>query len=549
MDDVRIKIGDKEIEVKKGTTLLELSKRYASSFKFSILGAYVDNVIKELSYQLNKDAIVEFFDLSTSYGNMMYVNTLVFACNVAIKELYGSDKEIIVEHSIDKSMYISTNFNVNEDITDEIETKIRELAKEKLEIKKVNTLRKDAIKYFESINDLPKAGMLNYNTNTYITLYRLNNIYDYFFCIMPMDTGVLTDFEISCVNNKGFVLRYPTVYCDTIKDYRHRSSIYDMYEDYRLWQKTIGINGVADLNDVVTRAEIDDLIRVNEVVHNTKLIHLAKDISQNRKNIRVILLAGPSSSGKTTTTRKLCVLLKNYGVRPKMLSLDDYFKERKDTPKDKEGNYDFESLGAVDIDLFNEQISALLKGETIKAPVFNFKQAKKEFIKDMSLEEDDVLVIEGIHCLNPVLLKDIPDEKKFKIYLAPFTKTNLDSHNRFSSSDTRLLRRIVRDTYTRGINVEESLKQWKKVRIGEEENIYPYQDNANFVFNTYSIYEIGVLRTYVEPLLYSVSEDSPYYEEARRLLNLIKIFLPISSEAIPADSILREFIGGSCYKE
>ncbi len=547
MDDIRIKVMGKEIMVSKGITLLELSKQFLSDFKFVILGAYVNHVVKELDYVITKSCEISFFDLTEKIGNTMYVNALIYTCFIAIKRKYGSDKDIYVEHSIDKGIFITTNFDIDEGTIYNLEQEIKAIVQENLPIKKVNTSRIDAIKYFENIGDLSKARMLKYNTNTYISLYKLYNHYDYFFTPMPISTSCLTDFDLTCIETRGFVLRFPTVHTHYIKEYRHHEAIFHIYKEYRQWQKTIRIENVSDLNQLIGDGKINDLIRMDEVVQNTKLMELAKNISDDRRKIRVILIAGPSSSGKTTTANKLCMYLSNYGLTPKMLSLDDYFKDRKDTPKNEDGSYDFESLEALDLSMFNDQISRLLNGEEVIIPTFDFQKARKEFRETMTLNSDDILLIEGIHCLNPNLLPSISNENKFKIYLSPFTKINIDAHNRFSTSDNRIIRRIVRDNRTRGTNVEGSLERWESVRGGEEKYIFPYQDQADYVFNSAFLYELGVLRTYVEPLLYSVDEDSKYYEEARRLLNLIKVFLPIPSEAIPDDSILREFIGGSCF--
>lgn len=547
MDDIRIKVMGQEMVVKKGTSLKEIAKQFENYFTFSILGAYVDNLIQELDFSIQRECTITFFDLTDKTGNKMYVNALIYMTLIAIKRLYGNDKDIYVEHSIDKGIYMTLNFCIDENKLFEIEKKMKKIAEENLPIERVNVSRIDAIKYYETMNDFSKAGMLKYNTNSHIALYRLDGRYDYFFTNMPISTSVLKDFRLTYLDEHGFVLRFPTVYTKTIKEYEHREAIYDVYKEYRAWQKTIGIDAVCDLNQLVSEGKIDELIRMDEAIQNTKLLDLAKNISDHRDTIRIVLIAGPSSSGKTTTTNKLCMYLRNYGVTPKMLSLDDYFKDREDTPKKLDGSYDFESLDAVDVDMFNEQVSKLLNKEVVSIPTFDFKLAKKQYTRKVELKENDILLIEGIHCLNSKLIPDVASENKFRIYLSPFTKINIDSHNRFSTTDNRLLRRIIRDNRMRGICVEETLEQWKNVREGEEENIFPYQENADYVFNTAFLYELGVIRTYVEPLLYAIDEDSKYYEEARRLLNLIKIFLPIPSDAIPDDSILREFIGGSCF--
>ena len=273
------------------------------------------------------------------------------------------------------------------------------------------------------------------------------------------------------------------------------------------------------------------------------------NIAIDKKDKKIILLAGPSSSGKTTTTRKLCMFLRSFGLNPKMLSMDDYFVERDETPVDENGEKDYECFEAVDHQLLTEQVALLLKGETVKTPVYSFIEGSKEFIRELKLEKNDILLVEGIHALNPKVLDTIPAKNKYKIYLSALTELNIDSHNRFSTTDNRLLRRIIRDSRTRGYDVVDTIAIWPKVRAGEEKYIFPYQDEADSTINTALIYELGVLKTYVEPLLYSVDEDSIYYDEAKRLLNLFRLILPIPSEAIPADSILREFVGGSCFHE
>ena len=324
--------------------------------------------------------------------------------------------------------------------------------------------------------------------------------------------------------------------------------MFNVFEEYRNWAKLLRISNSVDLNKIVSTGKIDELIRMNEALHNNNLLEIARQISQKDK-IKIVLLAGPSSSGKTTTSKKICMYLKSFGLNPKVLSMDDYFKERVDTPKDKDGNYDFECLEAMDIKLFDKQIEALLSNKKVTIPRFNFITGKKEFSEELQLEQDDVLVIEGIHALDTGILTNIPRSRKYKIYISPLTQINLDEHNRISTTDNRLLRRIVRDNRTRGYTVEKTLEIWDSVRAGEEKYIFPFQDEADTTINSALIYELGVLKTYVEPLLYSVSNDSIYYEEAKRLLKFMRMFFPIPSDAVPQDSILREFIGNGCFHE
>lgn len=390
---------------------------------------------------------------------------------------------------------------------------------------------------------------MTYIPSTHVTLYKLGPFYNYLYSQMPINTKCLSHFELTYLHRNGFVLRFPTIYMKNgIKPYQHREKIYNLFKESREWAKLLNLENVVDLNRRVSESKIEDLIRMDELVKNAKLLDLAKNIALKKDKTKIVLLSGPSSTGKTTTTNKLVLCLKSLGCNPKMISMDDYFVEREDTPLDEEGNPDYERLETVDLALFEKTIKKLIAGEETEVPTYNFILGKKEFKSKMKLDEGDLLLIEGIHALNPKVLSHIPKEEKITIYLSALTELNIDNHTRVSTTDNRLLRRIVRDNRTRGNSVEDTLEKWKKVRNGEELYIFPYQDVADYTYNTAMIYELGVLKTYVEPLLYSVSPESPYYNEALRLINFLKVFLPIPSESIPADSILREFIGGGCFK-
>lgn len=325
--------------------------------------------------------------------------------------------------------------------------------------------------------------------------------------------------------------------------------MFEAFQEYREWAKIMKVENSVDLNRVISTGKISDLIRIDETLQSNRLLMLSRRINENKDKIKIVLLAGPSSSGKTTTSRKLCMFLQSFGLHPKVLSMDDYFVEREENPKDENGNPDYECLEAIDLKLFDSQLSDLLKGKEVTIPTFNFALGKKEYRDKLTLQSDDIIVIEGIHALDPKILTNIPRENKFKIYISPLTELNMDNQNRISTTDNRLLRRIIRDNRTRGYDVEHTLRSWASVREGEEKYIFPYQDEADYTINSALIYEIGVLKTYVEPLLYSVPNDSPYYEEAKRLINFLRLFLPIPADDIPQDSILREFIGNGCFHD
>lgn len=546
--NIKVMINGRKYDVEKGTSLEELSKDFQDNYKYEIILAKVDGIYKELTETIKKDCSVEFFDLMDSGTNSIYLNGLIYLTLYSFKKLFGSKTNIVVRHSLDKGLYIEPSIKIEELDIKKLEEKMHEVVKENLKIEKVTVSRLEAIDYFNNNNYQVKADIMKYNTSTFVTLYKLGNLYDYFYNLMPISTKVLNHFELTYLNESGFVLRFPTIYMqDGIKEYEERINIFNLYNESRSWAKRLNLENAVDLNKKVENGTILEIIQVEELMKHDKLMELAKNIISNEK-AKVVLLAGPSSTGKTTTTNKLTLCLKSLGKNPKMLSMDDFFVERDETPKDEEGNPDFERLEAVDLKLFEDCIKKLLNNEEVMLPTFNFILGKKEYKDKTKLTDDTILLIEGIHALNPKVLENIPKENKITIYLSALNELNVDDHVRISTTDNRLLRRIIRDNRTRGNSVEKTLELWAKVRNGEEKYIFPFQDHADYTFNTAMIYELGVLKTYVEPLLYSVSPTSPYYNEAVRLINFLRVFLPIPSESIPTDSIIREFIGGGCFK-
>jgi len=548
MDErIKVTVMGEQVELSNSMTYLELSKSYKDKFKNPIIIAKQNGIYKELNDKVESLGEVEFFDHNEREANRVYLSGLVYLTIYAFKTLYNGS--LRVKHSIDKGLYIETNISIDEEKIQQLKEKMNELVSLNLPIEKINVSRMDAIKYFEKVEDLSKVGLMKYNTNTYVTLYKLADMYNFFFSQMPVSTSVFTSFDLKYLNSNGFVLLFPTVYMgDVIKEYQHHSKVFDVFNESHKWAKLMNIDNSYSLNEFVSSGNISSLIRMDETLQSNRLLETAKNIYEKRDRIKIVLIAGPSSSGKTTTCNKLCMYLRSFGMNPQTLSMDDYFLDRDQTPKREDGSYDFEALEAVDLGLFDTQVRELLEGKEVLMPIFNFLLGQKEFRKRLKLGKDDILIIEGIHGLNPGILTSIPNENKYKIYISPLTGLNLDNHNRMSTTDNRLLRRIVRDNRTRGHDVTATLEQWPKVREGEEKYIFPYQDEADCVFNSALIYELGVLKTYVEPLLYSVDTSSKYYHEAKRLINMLKMFLPIPSEDIPSDSLLREFIGGSCFK-
>ena len=550
IETIKVNINGQVYNYSKDITINEIYKEHQSKYKYPIILAKVNGRLKELSSQLTDDSTIEFVDLTAKEGNRVHVNGLIFVLQYAVKKIYGPGANILVQHSLDKGVYIQTTFKLTEEKLENIKLVMKEIIKKDIPITKVTIDRIEAKKYFKSIGDETKAGILKYNTNNYITLYRLGNLYNYFYTLMPTSTGVLKDFDLTYIKGNGFILRFPTIYInDKIKKYEHHPNMFGVFEEFKEWAKIINVRNTVDLNKIVSTGKISDLIKMDETLQSNRLLNIAKQINDRKDKVKIVLMAGPSSSGKTTTSRKLCMYLKSFGLNPKAIEMDNYFVEREQTPRDANGKFDFECLEAMDLKLFDKQMSQLLNGEKVLMPTYNFGLGKKEFNETLQLGEKDILIIEGIHALDANLLTNINREKKFKIYISPLTELCMDAHNRISTSDNRLLRRIIRDNRTRDYRVERTLEQWPSVRAGEEKYIFPFQDDADATINSAAIYEFGVLKTYVEPLLYSVESDSPYYEEAKRLLNFLKLFLPIPSESIPADAVVREFIGGSYFHD
>ena len=546
VENIKVNIDGMEMEVGKGTTLLEISKMFNTKERKPVI-AKVNGDIHELSHVPNNNDIIEFLNVKDSIGNRVYVSGLILLLNYAFNEIYHGGNIITVKHSVDKALCIETSSKITKTDIQNIEKKMHSIVDANLPINKVTVLKNEAIEYFKKTNDTSKIHLLEYMTSTYVHLYKIGSLYDYIFSKMPCETSCLDEFKLTYLSDNEFVIQYPTVYHDKIDEYVHHEKLFEVFKEAKEWGKLIHVENSSDLNNVVSMGYMDHLIRISETLMNNRILDQVKKIRKTNSKVRVVLIAGPSSSGKTTATTKLAVYLHSFGLTPKMISMDNFFKDRVDTPRKENGDYDFECLEAIDLKLFNKTIKDLLDGKTVKMPTFDFYTGEKKFKTEMTLSPTDILLIEGIHALNPKLLTDIDKEYKYKIYLSPLTSVNIDRDNRIYLTDTRLLRRMIRDNRTRGYNVSDTLKLWKDVRDGEEKYIFPYQDEADYVFDTSLIYEYCLLKTYVMPLLYSVKSDDPNYSEAVRLMKVLNVFLPIPSEAIPADSILREFIGGSCF--
>ena len=536
-------------EYVKGIKLKEVINSLKDEYPNDIVFArYNGNIIDE-EETITKNGKLSLYDLNTMQGNKCYERGLLYLFETCAMEVLGKDTNIYVKYSIDKGIFCKIDRPVTTEEVSKIKKLMKEKVKKEIPFSKIETTKSEAIAYFKSLKREDKIKALFYNTANFITLYKFEDKYNYIIGSIPSNTKVLKYFDLSLIKNKGIVVRYPSIYddCKIIK-YTHHEHYFNSLEEYSAWGENLNISNLGELNDYITHNNAGDIIQLSEIMQDYKLLNIAEQIVLNKENYKIILLSGPSSSGKTTTSKKLSLYLKSLGLNPTHLSLDDYFHEREETPLGPNGKPDFESLKAIDVKLFDSQISKILKGTKVTVPTFNFVEGTKEYKRTVELKENDILIIEGLHALNEELLTNIPKKQKFKIYLSPLTYLSIDNDNRISMTDLRLLRRMVRDNRTRGYNPSKTLNLWRDVRDGEEKYVFPFQDSADVMFNTSLAYELAVLKSYAEPLLFTIEQDDPEYETARRLLELLKNVLPIPSESVPKISILREFIGGSYFE-
>ena len=547
MEKVKVTYLGKSYMYPKDITLEDISKDFQDNYSETIIMAEVNGRPYELNYKVTDDVTVDFFDLTSPTGNRVYESGLIFVLEKACLNMLNS--EIEVKYSIDKGIYIKTYKKITKEDLDKVSREMKEIVKRNLPIQKNLVNRLEAIEYYKSTKSYDKVNVLKYSVNTNVNLYRLMDIYNYFFSYLPVSTGALKEFKLTYIDQNSFVLRYPNIYyLNKIPVYKHHDKLFNEFKKYDEWSEKLGIENVSSLNNKVTKGNVDDIVLLSENIQNNSLFKIAETIYNNKK-LKLILLAGPSSSGKTTTSKKLELFLKGFGLNPIAISIDNYFVDRDKTPRLPDGSYDFESLNSINVELFNKNLKDLLDGKEVTLPVYNFITGKSELSDEsIKLGEKEILIVEGLHALNEELTYSIDRKNKYKIYLCPLTVLSLDNHNRIRTTDNRLLRRIVRDNRTRGYSASDTLSSWGKVREGEEKYVFPFQDEADVIFNTSLIYELGVLKTYAEPLLYSVEESDPMYKEAVRLLNLLKNILPISNDYIPVDSIVREFVGGGYFK-
>lgn len=538
-------------EVKEGTTLSDLAKQVQLPQEPIILLAYMDGKLRELFTPMTKDCHVRFVTLKEQAGYMAYKRTATLMFLKACEDLLGTGAttKIALDYSIGNSIFCDflEDHVIDEAFARSIQKRMEELAKANLPITKRSLDTDQAAKYFDRIGFKGKKELFQFRRESKMNIYSLDGYDNYFYGYMAPSTGYISAFLVSAYQH-GVVLQIPKrKQTEEIVPFTPQPKLFHVMQRSREWTKTMGVDTVGALNDEITHGNINHLILLQEGLQEKLLADIADEIVS--KNKRIILIAGPSSSGKTTFSHRLSIQLQIAGLTPHPVSMDDYFLDRELSPRDENGNYNFETIASLDVDLLTKHINQLLDGEEIDVPSYNFITGKREYHgHKLKIGEKDVLVMEGIHGLNGTLTNEIPEDAKYRIYVSALNQINLDEHNRIPSSDGRLLRRIVRDAMTRGNDARETISRWDSVRKGEEDNIFPYQEEADVMFNSAQIYEIAVLKQYAEPLLFAVPRDCPEYQEAKRLLKFLEYFLNIPSEAIPKTSLLREFIGGSCFE-
>ena len=537
-------------KVKEGTTLSDLAKQVQLPQEPIILLAYMDGKLRELFTPMTKDCHVRFVTLKEQAGYMAYKRTATLMFLKACEDLLGTGAttKIALDYSIGNSIFCDflEDRVIDEAFARSIQKRMEELAKANLPITKRSLDTDQAAKYFDRIGFKGKKELFQFRRESKMNIYSLDGYDNYFYGYMAPSTGYISAFLVSAYQH-GVVLQIPKrKQTEEIVPFTPQPKLFHVMQRSREWTKTMGVDTVGALNDEITHGNINHLILLQEGLQEKLLADIADEIVS--KNKRIILIAGPSSSGKTTFSHRLSIQLQIAGLTPHPVSMDDYFLDRELSPRDENGNYNFETIASLDVDLLTKHINQLLDGEEIDVPSYNFITGKREYHgHKLKIGEKDVLVMEGIHGLNGTLTNEIPEDAKYRIYVSALNQINLDEHNRIPSSDGRLLRRIVRDAMTRGNDARETISRWDSVRKGEEDNIFPYQEEADVMFNSAQIYEIAVLKQYAEPLLFAVPKDCPEYQEAKRLLKFLEYFLNIPSEAIPKTSLLREFIGGSCF--
>lgn len=548
---VNVIIYNKSFKYPLGTNLFEISQSFSDEFTSPIVLAKVDNELVDLFYEIEKDIRLEFVDLATNEGIRAYQNSLAFLLVRATKELFPLAK-VEIEHSLSKGLYceILKDKPINRNELKEIEAKMHEIVKQDELFVRTVMPKEKAIELFTELGMEDKVEVLSYRPKPLIHIYRFGDFYDYFYGYMVPSTGFLQTFDLKFYP-PGIILRMPekeNIF--KLPEFIEHPKLAKIFTESHENGEIIGVDSVAALNKMIMDGRGKEIVQIAEALQEKKIAQIADLISHEKERLRIILIAGPSSSGKTSFAQRLKIQLRVNGLKPITISMDDYFINRELTPKDEKGEYDFESIYAIDLALFNDHLMRILEGETVEIPTFNFQKGQGEYKGNvLQAGPEQPIIIEGIHGLNDVLTSEIPKKNKFKIYVSALTQLCIDKHNRIPTTDTRLLRRIIRDNQFRSHNAQQTIKRWPSVRRGEERNIFPYQEQADVMFNSALVYELAVLKKYAEPLLNQVDIDATEYSEAKRLIKFLSYFVELDDSVIPLNSILKEFIGGSSIVE
>lgn len=548
---VKVTIGGKEKEYPIGTSYEAIANEYQGEYQDLIALVYVNGKMTELQKTLEKSCAISFITLHESAGHKTYVRTATFLLLKAVYDILGAEEvaKIKVEFAIGKGYYCSSSGEVefSPKLAEQINERMKELVKADLPIKKETYPIDYAVGLFKEKGMVDKEELFRYRRSSTVNVYELDGYFDYFYGHMLPSTGYVKYFKVSYYES-GLILNLPERHePKLIEEFKPRQKLFETLRQASDWGRKLGIDTVGDLNDQICAGNISEVILVQEALQERRIGEIAEEIA-SRGGVKFVMIAGPSSSGKTTFSHRLSIQLRTYGLTPHPIAVDDYFVDRDKTPKDEKGEYNFECLEAIDLEQFNKDMCDLLAGKEVELPTFNFKIGKREYRGNKKrLGEDDILVIEGIHSLNDKMSHSLPNSSKYKIYISALTSLNIDDHNRIPTTDGRLIRRMVRDARTRGTAAKRTIQMWSSVRRGEEENIFPFQESADAFFNSALIYELAVLKQFAEPLLFEISKEEPEYYEAKRLLKFLDYFLGVSSENLPNNSILREFVGGSCF--
>ena len=548
-----IAYGKDRIHVEKGTTFEQVVKECSFKDKEHVALVYFNNQMRELSKRVETDGVLSLSTTRDQAGYMTYCRTAQMMLIKAVREVLGEIRDecqIRIEFSLSNAYYCVINdgeYEVSDEFAQKVYEEMRRLSDRDIPITKKAYPKDIAIEVFRRQGMMDKVKLFHFRMSSSVNVYQMDGLYDYFYGYMLPRTGYVKQFDVKAYES-GLLLMLPSMSDpDRVDEFTEQVSLFEQLELSNSWGKLVEVNTVGDLNEKICDGEFQEMILVQEALQERRIADIAKSI-YNREKVRVVLVAGPSSSGKTTFAHRLSVQLRSFGLHPHIIQMDDYFVNREHTPVDIDGNYMFDVIEALDLDLFEDDMNALAAGETIELPTFDFKLGKRVYKGNtLTFGDEDILIIEGIHGLNPIMTRGLDDDLKFKIYISAMTSLNIDEHNRIPSSDVRLIRRMVRDARTRGNLVVDTINGWQKVRDAEEVNVFPYQDEADCVFNSTLNYELAVLKHFAEPLLFNVRQSDPAFYEAKRLLKFLDYFVGVDTTAIPTNSICREFVGGSCF--